>query len=52
MSQYDDDPVSNRSGNPHFADVLEVNLQRRRVLQGGFGAAALAFFGVPALTPA
>ncbi len=50
MSQYDDDPVSNRSGNPRFADVLEVNLQRRRVLQGGFGAAALAFFGVPALT--
>ncbi|WP_058834491.1 PhoX family protein [Luteimonas abyssi] len=30
---------SNRSGNPHFADVLDVRLKRRRLLQGGIGLA-------------
>ena len=50
MSQHDDDPISNPSRNPHFEEVVAVNLQRRRMLQGGFGAAALAFFGAPALT--
>jgi hypothetical protein len=50
VSQHDDDPISNPSRNPHFDEVAAVNLQRRRVLQGGFGAAALAFFGAPALT--
>jgi secreted PhoX family phosphatase len=50
MSQHDDDPVSNPSANPHFSEVLEVSMRRRRFLQGSFGAAALAFFGAPALT--
>ncbi len=50
MSQRDDDPVSNPSSNPHFSEVLEVSMQRRRFLQGGFGAAALGLFGAPALT--
>jgi hypothetical protein len=50
MSQLDNDPVSNRSANRHISEVLEVNLQRRRLLQGGMGAAALAFFGAPTLT--
>jgi secreted PhoX family phosphatase len=50
MSQRDDNPVSNPSANPHFSEVLEVSMQRRRLLQGGFGAAALTFFGAPALT--
>jgi secreted PhoX family phosphatase len=51
MSQHDDDPISNPSHNKHFDEILAVNLQRRRVLQGGFGAATLAFFGGSALTP-
>jgi secreted PhoX family phosphatase len=50
VRQYDDDPLSNSSKNPHFSEVLEVSMQRRRVLQGGLGVAALSFFGVPALT--
>jgi secreted PhoX family phosphatase len=50
MSQHDDDLVSNPSCNQHFSEVLEVSMQRRRVLQGGLGAAALSFFGAPALT--
>jgi uncharacterized protein len=50
MSQHDDDTVSNASANPHFSEVLEVSIRRRRILQGGFGAGALAFFGAPALT--
>ena len=45
-----DDSVSNTSTNPHFADVLKVSMRRRRLLQGSLGAAALAFFGAPALT--
>ena len=50
MSQHDENPVSNPSQNPHFSEVLEVSMQRRRILQGGFGAAALALFGAPVLT--
>jgi len=49
MSQHDDDPASNPSGNPHFSAVLNVSMQRRRLLQGGLGATALSFFGPPAL---
>jgi uncharacterized protein len=45
MSFNDDDNVSNPTSNKTFAEVLEVNMQRRRVLQGGFGAAAAGFFG-------
>ena len=50
MSQPDHNPVSNSSANTHFSEVLDVSMQRRRILQGGFGAAALTFFGTPALT--
>ena len=46
----DDDSVSNPSANTHFSEVLEVSMRRRRLLQGGLGATALAFFGAPALT--
>jgi hypothetical protein len=49
MSQHNEDPVSNPGDNRAFSDVV-VNLPRRRLLQAGMGAAALAFFGVPALT--
>jgi hypothetical protein len=42
-----DDLVSNPSRHPSFAEVLEINLQRRRLLQGGLGASALAFLGLP-----
>jgi uncharacterized protein len=50
MTQRDDNPACNPSANRHFSDVLDVCMQRRRILQGGLGGAALAFFGVPALT--
>jgi secreted PhoX family phosphatase len=42
-----DDLVSNPSRHPSFSEVLEINLQRRRLLQGGLGASALAFLGLP-----
>ena len=48
----DDDSISNPSVNPHFSEVLEVSMRRRRLLQGGLGATALAFFGGSALTAA
>ncbi|MCW5621138.1 MAG: PhoX family phosphatase [Burkholderiales bacterium] len=37
------DPVSNASPNPIFAEILKVDMQRRRVLQGGLAAAAATF---------
>ncbi len=46
MKYLGDDGVSNTSHNPHFSEVLEVNVQRRRLLQGSLGAAALNFFGL------
>jgi secreted PhoX family phosphatase len=39
------DLVSNVSANASFAEVLEVNIRRRRLLQSGLGATALAFVG-------
>jgi secreted PhoX family phosphatase len=42
-----EDFVSNLSHNPSFREVLEVNLQRRRLLQSSVGASALAFLGLP-----
>ncbi|MEZ0469960.1 PhoX family protein [Luteimonas salinilitoris] len=33
---------SNRSGNPHFGDVLRTRLARRQVLRGGLGLAVTA----------
>jgi secreted PhoX family phosphatase len=49
MSQRDDAPASNPSASPHFSEVLEITLQSRRVLKGSLRAAALTFFGGPAL---
>jgi len=42
-----DDLSTNDSGNPSFATVLEINLRRRRLMQGG-AAAFLAFAGATA----
>jgi secreted PhoX family phosphatase len=41
------DEDSNRSSNPHFADVLRANLSRRKLLQGG-AAAVAAGLALPA----
>ncbi|HSO07826.1 MAG TPA: PhoX family phosphatase [Pelomicrobium sp.] len=50
MRDEDDVNGSNRSNNPYFGDIVKVNLMRRRILQGGIGAAAIAFLGgVPSL---
>lgn len=47
----EDDPISNDSANPAFAQLLRsaAGKGRRRVLQLGLGCAALACFGLPAL---
>lgn len=48
--QDEDNNGSNASSNPYFGDIVAVNLTRRRILQGGLGAAAFAFLGgVPGL---
>jgi hypothetical protein len=47
-----DDTVSNASPNETFESVLRANLQRRQVLHGGLGAAAIGFLGAPALADA
>ena len=44
-----DEGISNHSGNRPFEDVLEVNMQRRKVLAGGLAGAAMGFFSAPAL---
>ncbi|MCB1959318.1 MAG: PhoX family phosphatase [Rhodocyclaceae bacterium] len=44
-----DDGISNPSGNRPFTNVLEVNMQRRKVLAGGLAGAAMGFFSSPAL---
>ncbi len=52
MKLQDEDDIngSNPSHNAYFGDIVAVNLTRRRVLQGGLGAAAFAFLGgVPGL---
>jgi hypothetical protein len=44
----DDDPSSNHSDNPHFADIIEARLSRRGLLGGGLalgGAASLGGIG-------
>jgi hypothetical protein len=48
-SVQDDDTVSNPSTGRTFEAILEANITRRRVLQGGIGLAAAAFFGAPLL---
>jgi len=47
-----EDLLTNPSRTPSFGEVLEVNLRRRRLMQGSLSAAALGFLGVPdALLP-
>jgi secreted PhoX family phosphatase len=41
----DDDPVSNASNNPHFADIIEARLARRSFLGGGLAVGASASLG-------
>ncbi len=43
MPAIDDEPISNRSDNPAFADIVESRLSRRGLLLGGLGAAAVTF---------
>jgi uncharacterized protein len=38
-----DEPLSNRSGNPHFSTVIERRLSRRQMLGGSLGAAVGLF---------
>ncbi len=45
MLQRGEEPLSNRSGNTPFQTILEARLNRRQVLRGGIGLAALGFFG-------
>ena len=41
---------SNRSGNPHFGEILATRLDRRRLLKGGLGLAVTAgLFGSAAM---
>jgi len=47
-----DDLVSNPCIHPGFAEVLEANLQRRRLLQASLGCAAAAFLGLPTASQA
>lgn len=44
----DDDKSSNNSDNRAFQDILSTDLGRRRILQGGLGAAASGFFATSA----
>ena len=43
------DEDSNRSANPHFAQVLDARLSRRSLLRGGFGGATTAVLGTSLL---
>jgi len=47
MSFFDDDGVSNPSANQEFGELLDALITRRRILNGGLGAAALAFVAGP-----
>ncbi|HLG10256.1 MAG TPA: PhoX family phosphatase [Dehalococcoidia bacterium] len=49
VSVQDDDTVSNPSTGRTFESILEANISRRRVLQGGIGLATAAFLGLPLL---
>jgi secreted PhoX family phosphatase len=42
-----DDVGCNFSNNPPFSELLAINLRRRRLVQSGLGAAAIAFLGLP-----
>ncbi|MDO5624865.1 MAG: PhoX family phosphatase [Pseudomonadota bacterium] len=44
-----DEPLSNHSGNRHFADILDARLSRRTALRSSLGASIGAMFGSAAL---
>jgi uncharacterized protein len=50
MQHHDDDSISNPCQNPHFDEILQINLKRRKLLAGGIGAALVGFFGVPGVS--
>jgi secreted PhoX family phosphatase len=43
--EFDEDQINNPSSNPHFSDVLQVSLSRRKALLGGLGASAAFLLG-------
>jgi len=47
-----DEPMSNHSGNPHFANILDQRLSRRQVLSGSLTAAVAGIFGAATLANA
>jgi secreted PhoX family phosphatase len=47
MAKQDEDTVCNRAGNAHLTELIDM--QRRRVLQGGTALAVASFFGLPDL---
>jgi len=47
-----DEPMSNHSTNPHFANILDTRLSRRQVLSGGLTAAVAGMFGAASLANA
>jgi uncharacterized protein len=47
-----DEPMSNHSDNPHFANILEKRLSRRQVLSTGLTAAVAGMFGAATLANA
>jgi uncharacterized protein len=42
-----DDRASNTCSNPSFSEIVEIDLRRRRLMQTGLGAAAIAFLSPP-----
>ncbi|MEE4377864.1 MAG: PhoX family phosphatase [Candidatus Competibacteraceae bacterium] len=46
MNDDHNEPTSNTSGNRPFEDVLQVNLSRRQIMQGGLGVAVTSLFGL------
>lgn len=47
MAKQDEDTVCNQAGNAHLTELIDM--QRRRVLQGGTALAVASFFGLPGL---
>ncbi len=40
-----DEPLSNHSDNPHFADIVAERMSRRQMMAGSIGAAVVGLFG-------
>jgi uncharacterized protein len=47
-----DEPMSNRSNNPHFSSIIEARFSRRQVLAGGIGAAVAGLFSAAGIAHA